>query len=97
MVVGRRAGRGVSLRFARLRALSQRDFWKVRLAQSLARVSPDGIVVDLGINDTVSPGTATSKGYAAYGAKIDWLMRLLPASEAGVVDEPAVSHRTSNT
>lgn len=57
------------------------DFWKVRLAQALQRVSPDGFVIDLGVNDTVSPGTPTSKGYAAYAAKIDWLMRLLPASK----------------
>ncbi len=57
------------------------DYWKIRLDDALRRVSPDGVVVELGINDTTSPGSAAGLGYADYGAKIDWLMRLLPASK----------------
>ena len=57
------------------------DCWKARLAQALQHTSPDGFVVELGINDTVAPGTAVTPGYAAYGQKIDWLMRLLPSSK----------------
>jgi lysophospholipase L1-like esterase len=54
------------------------DFWRVRLRQALKRIKPDGVVINLGINDTGTPGTATGPGYASYGAKIDWLMQLLP-------------------
>jgi GDSL-like Lipase/Acylhydrolase family len=57
------------------------DYWSVRLPEALRRVSPDGLVVNLGINDTSTPGSATGLGYADYGAKIDWLMHLLPASK----------------
>lgn len=57
------------------------DYWRVRLADALAHGSPDGFVVNLGVNDTAAPGEATGAGYADYGAKIDWLMRLLPASK----------------
>ena len=38
---------------------------------------PDAYVVDLGVNDTAEPGTATGPGYADYGAKIDWLLQVL--------------------
>ena len=55
------------------------DWWKVHLAATRGRSSWDGIVVDLGINDTSTIGSQTSPGWANYGAKIDWLMRLLPA------------------
>src|SRR4029079_10274639 len=54
------------------------DFWRVRLRQALKRINPDGVVINLGINDTGTPGTATGPGYASYGAKIDWLMQLFP-------------------
>ena len=57
------------------------DFWKHRLAEALQRVTPDGFIVNLGINDTDAPGTPDTPGYTAYGAKIDWLMHLLPASK----------------
>ena len=57
------------------------EYWKSRLAEALQHTTPDGFVVDLGINDTLSPGTATTPGYAAYGQKIDWLMRLLPTTK----------------
>jgi hypothetical protein len=53
------------------------DFWKSRVQDTLAAVRPDVFVVNLGINDAVRSGTETSPGYAAYGAKIDWLMSLL--------------------
>jgi hypothetical protein len=57
------------------------DYWKSRLPDALQHAAPDGYVVDLGINDTVAPGTATTPGYADYAQKIDWLMRLLPPSK----------------
>jgi hypothetical protein len=57
------------------------NYWQTRLPDALQHTSPDGYVVDLGINDTVAPGTATTPGYADYGQKIDLLMRLLPASK----------------
>jgi len=53
------------------------NFWKARVAGTLATVRPDVWIVDLGINDTVGPGTAGSPGFANYGDKIDWLMHLL--------------------
>jgi lysophospholipase L1-like esterase len=56
------------------------DYWSIRLPEALKRVSPDGFVVDLGINDTTALGSATGLGYADYGGKIDWLMRLLTSS-----------------
>lgn len=55
------------------------DFWQVRLPQVLNDVQPDVIVVELGINDTFQPGTATTSGYSSYGQKINWLLDLLPA------------------
>jgi len=55
------------------------DFWKIRLPEAFANVQPDAIVVELGINDTMSPGTDTTRGYAGYDGKIDYLMQLLPA------------------
>jgi len=54
------------------------NYWQIRLAALLKRVHPNAIVNNLGINDTASLGTPTTRGYAAYGAKIDWFMRLLP-------------------
>jgi hypothetical protein len=38
------------------------------------------VVINLGIVDDFQPGVLTTRGYAKYGAKIDWLMRLLPKS-----------------
>jgi hypothetical protein len=57
------------------------DFWEHRLAEALQRVSPDGFIVNLGINDTDAPGTPDTQGYTGYDAKIDWLMHLLPAAK----------------
>jgi hypothetical protein len=54
------------------------DYWQIRLGHVLAVVHPDAIVLDLGINDAIQLGTATTTGYASYGEKIDWLVALLP-------------------
>ena len=51
------------------------NYWKLRLSE--ARAVPGAWVVNLGINDTWSAGTATSPGWVGYPAKIDWLMALL--------------------
>jgi hypothetical protein len=53
-------------------------YWETRLAEALPRVDSDAIVVNLGVNDTHSAGTPSSPGYAAYDAKVDWFMGLLP-------------------
>jgi hypothetical protein len=53
------------------------DYWRARIADTLASVRPEVWVIDLGINDAARLGTATSPGYSSYGAKIDWLMNLL--------------------
>lgn len=55
------------------------NYWSGRLPIVLAKVKPDAIVVELGINDAREVGTCTTPGYSCYGPKIDWLMRLLPA------------------
>jgi GDSL-like Lipase/Acylhydrolase family len=54
------------------------NFWTEKLSATFAAVTPDVIVLDLGINDSRWAGTETSMGYSSYGAKIDWLMRQLP-------------------
>lgn len=51
-------------------------YWQRRLTSLTRQVQPDAYVVDLGINDSVTAGAATTVGFAGYGAKIDWLMRL---------------------
>jgi lysophospholipase L1-like esterase len=48
------------------------DYWQGKLAG----VEADVLVVNLGVNDTASPGTATTQGYLAYPQKIDWFMAL---------------------
>lgn len=55
------------------------DFWKLKLSATFARVQPDAVVTELGINDAGKVGTATGRGYASYDTKIDWFMRLMPA------------------
>jgi hypothetical protein len=50
------------------------NFWRTRLAEANAKIATDAYVVDLGINDTAAPGTPTSRGYAGYRAKVDWMM-----------------------
>jgi lysophospholipase L1-like esterase len=52
------------------------DYWADKLAGVEDRVQPDVIVVNLGINDAMEEGTATSPGYADYDAKVDWFMEL---------------------
>jgi hypothetical protein len=52
------------------------NFWRTRLAEANAKIATDAYVVDLGFNDTAAPGTPTSRGYAGYPAKIDWMMHL---------------------
>lgn len=53
------------------------NYWKLKLASVSPKVNADAIVNDLGINDTVTPGTATTKGYSNYDQKIDWFMGLV--------------------
>jgi hypothetical protein len=55
-------------------------YWTARLAALKAAVRVDAYVINLGINDTVSPGTSTTNGYAKYGEKIDWLLGQLKSS-----------------
>jgi lysophospholipase L1-like esterase len=57
-----------------------RDYWKIRLANVLGRVTPDAIVIELGINDAHNAGDCASLGYACYGQKIDWLLSQIPSS-----------------
>jgi hypothetical protein len=54
------------------------DYWKTRLDELLSKVSPDVIVSNLGVNDTVTGGTASTPGAARYDEKIDWFMELVP-------------------
>jgi hypothetical protein len=54
------------------------DYWSYRIRQARQRLDSDAWVVELGINDTAGPGTATTRGYANYGEKVDYIMRLLP-------------------
>jgi lysophospholipase L1-like esterase len=54
------------------------NYWQIRLRALFKRVHPNAIVNNLGINDTAFLGTPTTRGYAAYSAKIDWFMGLLP-------------------
>jgi hypothetical protein len=54
------------------------DYWKIKLAGLLPKVTPDAIVSDLGINDTWGNGTMNSSGTSFYGSKIDWFMGLVP-------------------
>jgi hypothetical protein len=52
------------------------DFWRRRIGDAGEKIESDGFVVNLGINDTLTPGSPTGPGYAQYGVKIDWLMPL---------------------
>jgi hypothetical protein len=63
---------------ARASGCTTYNYWQIRLHETLLKVQPDAIVNDLGINDALRPGTQTTPGYAFYGAKIDWFMRLIP-------------------
>lgn len=55
------------------------DFWGIKLGEIFTKVDPDAIVVNLGVNDTKSPGEEDTVGYYKYGKKIDWFMSKLPA------------------
>jgi hypothetical protein len=57
------------------------DFWKIRLNEGLQKIQGDAFVVALGVNDTVDPGTPTTRGYSGYDGKIDYLMGLLPSDK----------------
>ena len=73
-----RVGQGIRGRVGCLCANS--DYWKYKIANVLAAVpNVSAVVIDLGINDADMPGTATTIGYSSYAAKIDWLLKLLPA------------------
>ena len=52
------------------------DYWSQKLATLDGKIEADAIVVNLGINDTLFPGTLTTPGYANYAKKIDWFMGL---------------------
>jgi hypothetical protein len=54
------------------------NYWQIKLRAAWSQIQPDAVVNDLGINDTVEPGTETTPGYAYYGRKIDWFMRSIP-------------------
>jgi hypothetical protein len=51
------------------------DYWRGGCG-GVAKVASDAYVVNLGINDTVVVGSPGGPGYAAYGGKVDWMMRL---------------------
>jgi hypothetical protein len=55
------------------------DFWGIRLNEGLRKIQGDAFVVELGINDTISPGTPTTRGYSSYGGKIDYLSAAISA------------------
>ncbi len=59
-------------------AYATSPFWP----SSIAAVHADRYVVDLGVNDTSSPGTPTTQGYAGYAQKIDGIMHMLGAGGA---------------
>src|SRR4051812_44650155 len=54
---------------------AKKDYWTQQLAGSKSD-PPDVYVVNLGINDTVSLGTASTVGYVGYDKKIDYMMKL---------------------
>jgi hypothetical protein len=49
-------------------------FWQARLRGLKRAVDVNAYVVNLGINDTRTPGTPTGPGYADYRRKVDWLL-----------------------
>jgi len=55
------------------------DYWNRKLVPLWPKLSVDAIVVNLGINDALSPGGPTGPGYSTYGQKIDWMLNQLPA------------------
>jgi lysophospholipase L1-like esterase len=59
-------------------ACATTDYWQTRLGELLPKLTPDAVVTELGVNDTVGPGTETTPGYAKYTKKIEWFMSLFP-------------------
>lgn len=55
-------------------------YWTTRIAALRQRVNPDAYVIELGINDTGTEGTSTTRGYGSYTTKVSWLMALLPTN-----------------
>ncbi|MGQ0832923.1 MAG: SGNH/GDSL hydrolase family protein [Microthrixaceae bacterium] len=51
------------------------DYWPTKLGNIFDRANPDAVVVNLGINDALGPGSETTPGYSKYPEKIDYLMR----------------------
>jgi hypothetical protein len=76
---------GVSIRYGDCRSsapsCATNNYWQIKMKETVPKVNADIYVNDLGINDTASAGTATTRGYEYYGQKIDWFMRLLPPSK----------------
>ncbi len=64
------------------------DYWRLKLGTILPKVDADVIVSNLGINDTMSAGTATTPGYTSYGRKIDWFMNLVGTTPVMWTDLP---------
>jgi lysophospholipase L1-like esterase len=56
------------------------DYWQGKLSELLAKVQPDVIVNNLGVNDLAQEGTETSPGWGRYRIKIDWFMSLIPTT-----------------
>ncbi len=57
---------------------STNNFWQIKFSETWAKVKPDLVVVNLGINDAKYIGTSSTIGYSYYGQKIDWLMQKMP-------------------
>jgi lysophospholipase L1-like esterase len=66
---------------ATTRTCATNNFWRIKLTNTFKKIKPDAVVTELGINDTASPGTATTQGFARYGAKIDYLMKSIPTGK----------------
>jgi hypothetical protein len=82
-VFAARSGAGIRTKDCKQNELSTcttYDYWKLKLAGAFTKIQPDAIVTDLGINDALTQGTATTQGYMSYGKKIDWFMSLVPAN-----------------
>jgi hypothetical protein len=56
------------------------DYWKLKFEAIFAKAKPDAIVTNLGINDTLDPGTDTGPGYSHFKRKVDWFMQLVPST-----------------
>lgn len=52
------------------------NYWPVKIGSLAGKITADAWVTDLGINDSLEPGTETTEGYSKYGKKIDFFMAL---------------------